>query len=99
MFAAVIVDVVDDPGVVGFAHAGRRDAETEEARVESRELRLDGRNVPEILIDDFADLRIRDAGGTAANGEDALDVRREQAFPEHALADHPGGTEEEDVHV
>jgi hypothetical protein len=35
-------ELVSDVGVVGFSHAVRGDTETEEAGVESRELRFDG---------------------------------------------------------
>jgi hypothetical protein len=34
----------------------------------------------------------------AADGEDARDVRRKEAFSKNALTDYPGRAKEEDVH-
>jgi hypothetical protein len=37
-------------------------------------------------------------GGLADHREDLFDVRGEQALAQHALADHAGGAENDDLH-
>ena len=39
------------------------------------------------------------SSAAAADGEDFFDSGIEQAFAEYALADHSGGSEEDDVHL
>src|ERR1700681_2390952 len=81
-----------------LAHADRRDAETEEAGVISRELRLDGRKTQKVIVHDFAQLGILYAGRAAPDREHGFDISVEQTLAQHALPDHPGGAEQDDFH-
>ncbi len=74
-------------------HADRGDAETKKAGVVSSKFGFDGRKIREILVQDFKQLGIMLAGRTASNHQHALDTGVEQAFAQHALADHAGGAE------
>src|SRR5262249_36508848 len=80
-------------------HPDRRDAETEEARIEAAELALHAGEVRHVGQHQLAELGTHAAGGGASHGEHAPDTGVEQAFPQHALPDHASGAEEENVHV
>jgi hypothetical protein len=41
---------------------------------------------------------VTDTGGRANHRKDLLDVRREQTLAQHALPDHAGRAEENDLH-
>src|SRR5216684_17516 len=79
-----------------LAHADRRDAETEEARIKSRQLRQDGRKIQKIIVHDFAQLGVLYAGRAAPDREHGFDLGIDQAFAQTPLPDHPGGAEQDD---
>jgi hypothetical protein len=59
---------------------------------------LDRREVEEVRVDHLAQLRVLLAGRSAPDREHALHMRIEQALAQHALPDHPGGSEEKYFH-
>jgi hypothetical protein len=91
-------NVVGQMPVARLVHADRADAEAEEAGVISRELRLDRGEIREIAVHDFTQFCMRLPGRAAPDREHALDIRVEQAFAQHALPDHAGGAEQDDLH-
>ncbi|WP_433984552.1 hypothetical protein RBB78_07365 [Tunturiibacter empetritectus] len=69
-----------DVGVLRLGHAGRGDAETEEAGVVAGEVGFDGGVVEEICVHEFAEFGVMLAGWAAADGEDLLYVEVQQAL-------------------
>jgi hypothetical protein len=59
---------------------------------------LDGGEIVQVALHDLAQFRVLLGGRAAADGDHALHVRSEQALAQHALSDHAGGAEENDVH-
>jgi len=84
--------------VLALADADGRHTQTEEARVESAELRLDIREVEKILMDDFAQLRMADLDWTPRDRDHTLDTRIVETFEEHSAANHARRAEDDDVH-
>ena len=91
-------DVVGQATIALLAHAERGNAEAEESRVVARQLRLQRRKVEEILVQDLAKLGVALSGGAAPDCEHTIHARVEQAFAQHALPDHAGGAEQDDLH-
>ena len=92
-------EAVGDPVVVLLAHAHRGHPEAEEARVVAGELRLDGAVGEEVVVDDLPKLGAVHIARTAPHLQDRLHSRVPDALEEHAGPDHPGGSEDDDVHV
>jgi hypothetical protein len=89
------------PGSLGdgfLSGPDRGDAEAEQAGVEAGDLRLDAREIRDVLQDELIELRVRLPGRAAADDDDAAHAGIEEALAEHPLADHAGGPEEQDVH-
>ena len=49
-------------------------------------------------MDDVEDLRVLDIDGLAGAQQDPLDACVVETFEQHALADHAGGAEDDDLH-
>lgn len=85
--------------VVGLVHANGGHAKAEEAGVVASQLRRVHIGIEHIRADQIANLWMRDAGRTAADAKNGLDVGIEEALPEHALPDHPGCAKEDYLHL
>jgi hypothetical protein len=92
-------EVVGDPGVLRLGHAHRRHAEAEETSVYFGQFGIVTGDIEDILDQHLAELRIVHFGRTAADRDDRLDVRVQQALPDHTLADHAGRAENEHLHA
>ena len=80
-------------------HADRGDAEAEEAGVVSGKPRFDLREIREIVVQDFTQLGMPHPGRAAPDRQHVRDTGVDQAFAQHALPDHAGGAEQDDLHV
>jgi hypothetical protein len=89
-------EVVGDAAVGGLAHADRGHAQAEEAGVVAGEVEVG--EVGEVGVDDLAKLRVTHAGRRAGDDEHLGDVGGEQALAQHALADHAGRAEHDELH-
>ena len=79
-------------------HADRGDAETEKAGVVTGQFRLDRGVIEEVGLQDFLELGVLLAARPARHRKHALDTGIDQAFAQHALPDHSGGAEDDDLH-
>src|ERR1700681_2964283 len=79
-------------------HADRGDTEAEEAGIVSPKLGFDLREIREIVVQDFMQLGVLHPGRAAPDHQHALDAGVDKAFAQHALPDHAGGAEQNDLH-
>ena len=77
----------------------RGDAETEEAGVIAGKLALDSGEIGEVLVRDLTQLRVLLPGRAAADGEDGVHFRTEQAFLQNALPHHARCSEQNCFHA
>ena len=76
--------------VLRCVHADGRDAKAEEAGVVAGKLRRDRREIEEVAVDDFAQLRVRAPNRLAIDHQNLLDGGIGEALKQHAFADHAG---------
>jgi len=82
-----------------FGHPGRRDSETKEASVKSRELNRNGGEILKIAVNNFAKLRIAASGRRSNDRHNASDVCIAQTLEQHALTDHSRCAKQNDFHI
>jgi hypothetical protein len=85
--------------VLGLLDPHRRDTQTVEDRVEAGHSLSDRGQVEEVGHDDLLELGSTARHRSPSDDEHALDSLIEEALAQHALADHAGGAEEDDLHV
>ena len=90
--------VVRDPAILVLALSRRRDAEAEEARIDRREFSAESREIREVPMDDRAKLGMGKIERRPHHRDDLRDAIVKQALAQHALADHAGGAEQQDIH-
>jgi hypothetical protein len=91
-------ETVGDAGVAGFLHSAGGDAEAEKAGIEAAKLGVHPGVVFHIAQAEFAQLRVADSAGRAANCADAADGGVAQTFQQYALSDHARGSVNKNVH-
>jgi hypothetical protein len=91
-------EAVGDAGVVGFLPSAGGDAEAEKAGIEAAKLGVHPSVVFHIAQAEFAQLRVEDSAGRAANCADAADGGVAQPFQQYVLSDHARGSVNKNVH-